>query len=263
MGAGFLTKSDLYNLHNYTQNSGHAYVKEFVIDSLREYFSQDSYYRYVRDAWGFPLTPSQENLSADAGINDSTTTRLFIGEFTRQHAQFFPAILIKSGGYRSVPIAMNRNKFSVQYDPIKYFDGYGNETIVHSPVAVLQNGAWEGQITVDLMARSNRARNELSDLCMIFFTDYHFESFYKAGIVIKSASLGGDSESDDRNDKLYKATITLEVRSEWERSIPILGALDAINICADIVNTNNPNAIPSPNLTIETTLELNDQLLNM
>jgi len=263
MGAGFLTKSDLYTLHNYVQNSGHAYVKEFVIDSLREFFSQDSYYRYVRDAWGFPLTPSQENLAPDAGINDSTTSRLFIGEFTRQHAQFFPALLVKSGGYRYVPISMNRNKYSVQYDPVKYFDGYGNETIVHTPTAVLQNGAWEGQITVDIMARSNRARNELSDLCMVFFTDYHFESFYKAGIVIKSASLSADSEADDRNDKLYKATITLEVRSEWERSIPILGVLDAVNICVDIVDTNNPNAIIAPNITIETTIELNEQLLNL
>lgn len=263
MGTGFLTKSDLYTIHDYVQNTGHAYIKEFIVDSLREYFSQDSYYRYVRDAWGFPLTPSQEGLPADAGINDSTTTRLFIGEYTRQHAQFFPAILVKSSGYRSVPISMSRNKFVVQYDSIKYFDGYGNETMVTTPVALLQNGAWEGQINLDIMARSLRARNELADLCMIFFVDYHFEEFQKAGIVIKSASLSADSDSDDRNDKLYKTSITLDVRSEWERSIPIQSTVDVINLCVDIGNLNASPVIFSPNLIIETTVELNDALLNL
>jgi hypothetical protein len=263
MGVGFLTKSDLYALHNYVQHTGHAYVKEFIIDSLREFFSQDSYYRYVRDAWGFPLTPSQEDLASDAGINDSTTTRLFIGEYTRQHAQFFPAILVRSGGYRSTPISMSRNKYSVQYDPIKYFDGYGNETIINTPVSVVHNGAWDGTITMDIVARSNRARSELADLCMIFFTDYHFEDFYKAGIVIKSSQLSADSEADDRNDKLYKTTVTLEVRSEWERSTPIQSTLDAITICMDIGNINQKNTIYAPNITIETSLELNESLLNL
>lgn len=263
MGVGFLTKSDLYVLHNYVQHTGHAYVKEYIIDSLREFFSQDSYYRYVRDAWGFPLTPSQENLAADAGINDSTTTRLFIGEFTRQHAQFFPAILVRSGGYRSVPISMSRNKFTVKYDSIKYFDGYGNETIVNTPIALTQNGAWEGQITLDIMARSLRARNELADLCMLFFVDYHFEDFQKAGIVIKTSSVSADSESDDRNDKLYKTTISLDVRTEWERNIPIQNTVDAINICGDIGDTNSSVPVYAPNIVIETTLELTEHLLNM
>ena len=263
MGVGFLTKSDLYSLHNYVQHTGHAYVKEYIVDSLREFFSQDSYYRYVRDAWGFPLTPSQEDLANDAGINDSTTTRLFIGEFTRQHAQFFPAILVRSGGYRYVPISMSRNKFVVKFDTVKYFDGYGNETIVSTPSALVQNGAWEGQITIDIMARSNRARNELADLCMIFFTDYHFEEFQKAGIVIKPPSVSADSESDDRNDKLYKATISFDVRTEWERSIPVQSTVDAINICMEIGNTLSPVFTSAPNVTIENTLSLTDIMLNL
>lgn len=158
---------------------------------------------------------------------------------------------------------MSRNKFVVQYDAVKYFDGYGNETMIVTPVSLLQNGAWEGQITIDIMARSLRGRNELADLCMIFFVDYHFEEFQNAGIVIKSASLSGDSEADDRNDKLYKSTITLDVRSEWERSIPIQSTVDVINLCVDIGNLNQSQPTFSPNLIIETTVELNDALLNL
>lgn len=263
MGVGFLNKTDLYLIHNYVQNSGHVYVKEFIIDSLREFFSQDSYYRYVKDVWGFPLTPSAVNLEPDAGINDSTTSRIFIGEYTRRDVQFYPGLLIKSGGYRYVPIAMNRNKFSVTYSPVKYFDGYGNETIINTPSAIVHNGAWEGSISIDILARDSRTRSELSDICMLFFTDYHMEDFQKAGILIKSSSLSGESEIDDRNDKIYKSTITLDVRSEWERSIPIDNTVNVISLCVEIGDTNNINMVAAPNLTIQTTIELSEALLNI
>jgi hypothetical protein len=263
MGVGFLNKTDLYLIHNYVQNSGHVYVKEFIIDSLREFFSQDSYYRYVRDAWGFPLTPSASGLEPDAGINDSTTSRIFIGEYTRRDVQFYPSLLIKSGGYRYTPIAMNRNKFSVHYSPIKYFDGYGNETIINTATSINHNGAWEGSISIDILARDSRTRTELSDICMLFFTDYHMEDFQNAGILIKSSSLSGESETEDRNDKIYKSTITLDIRSEWERSIPIENIVNAINLCVEIGNTNDVNVVVAPNLTIETSIELSEALLNI
>jgi hypothetical protein len=89
------------------------------------------------------------------------------------------------------------------------------------------------------------------------------EDFQNAGILIKSSSLSGESETEDRNDKIYKSTITLDIRSEWERSIPIENIVNAINLCVEIGNTNDVNVVVAPNLTIETSIELSEALLNI
>jgi len=55
---------------------------------------------------------------------------------------------------------------------------------------------------------------------------------------------------------LYRQTITLELRTEWRREIPITDVLDMINICVDIGHTEDGVFIAAPNLTINTNIEL-------
>lgn len=264
MGVGFLTKTDLYSLYNYVQNTGQAYCKGTIIESLREFFANDSYYRYVRDQWGFPKVVSQEGLALDAGLNDTTsTTRLFIGEAYRDNMVHYPSILIRPGGYRSVPIAFSRDKFTVEWSNILYTDGYGNETYIRTPKYYCQDGAWEGTINVEINSLSEVARDELIDLCMLFFTDTGWEDLHNSGIVIKNASNSGPSEVDDRNKKLFKQTISLEVRTEWLRKIPINSTLDAINICVEIGDIDKPAPVFAPNLQINTSITLAESILSI
>jgi len=42
-------KTDLYNLYNYSQNTAIVHPKEILIETLREVFSEDSYYHYVKN----------------------------------------------------------------------------------------------------------------------------------------------------------------------------------------------------------------------
>lgn len=263
MGTGNTVKTDLYALHNYVQNTMVTFPKELFIETLREHFSQESYYHYQRDLYGYPYTPDHTDLPSDSGLHNDVTTRLFIGEPYRFDLIFWPALKIKSGGSRSVPISMNREKGSIQWQNTAFTDGYGNSKIFSSPSHLIQAGAWEGQIMVDIETRSPRARDELVDIVSLTFVDTRFDEMKNSGVLIKGVNAGGPSESDDRNDKLYRQTITFDIRSEWRRHIPIDGIVDTINICVDFGTVATDPPIVAPNLKVSTTVELIENLLDL
>ena len=242
-----------------------TYPKELFIETLREYFSQESYYHYQRDVWGHPKTPDQTDLPSDAGMHDDVTTRVFIGEPYRKDIIYYPAILVKNAGSKSVPISMSRNKGEVGWKNTTFVDGYGNSKTFSTPSHLIQAGAWEGQIAIDVETRSPRSRDELVDIISLAFVDTVFDDMKNSGVIIKSGSpnAGGPSEYDDRNDKMYKQTITFDIRSEWRRHIPIDSVVDAINICVDFGTLSSTPPKIAPNLEIRSTLELIQNLLDL
>lgn len=255
MGTGNLFKSDLYNLYDYVTNPIITYPKELFIETLREFFSQDSYYHYQRDNYGYPLVTDHTDERQEAGLLDDTTTRLFIGEPYRNDNNYYPCLLIRHGGARSVPISINRDRGSVQWTNTIFEDGYGNQKIIKTPEYFVRNGAWEGTITVEIQSRSPRAADDLSEHVAILFVDEKREDMQNAGVVIlKEPSISGPSESDDRTGKIHKRTVTFEIRSEWRRQSRIDDVIDVVNICfefGDIVTQ-----IYSPNLTIHEKITL-------
>jgi len=259
MAVGNIFKSDLYSLHNVVQQSAIMYPKEIVIATLRDFFSHDSYYKYNADKFGFPNTPDHTDLPIDAGLNDNATTRLFVGENYRFDSIFYPAILVKHNGTRYVPISINREEGTIQWDFRTFIDGYGNVSTFRIPKSFIFAGAWEGALTIDILTRSLRSRDDLLDLVTICLTDITFKSLEKAGIICKPLSVSGTSETDDRNDKLFRQTITVDIRSEWRRAIPISNVIDAINFTVEFQEfVANPNAPVAQNLTIRTGLQFLD-----
>ena len=263
IGTGNIYKTDLFRLYHVVQNAQLTYPKDIIIAILRDVFSQDSYYHYVRDEWGFPLTPETTNLAPDAGISDSSTTRIYIGEWYRHGPIYYPSILVRSNGTRYVPISMNRNRETVLYESTIVTDGYGNIKRFAVPSHFVFVGAWEGDISIDLHTRGIQARDEIAEIATSIFTDWYFDEFVRAGILIKSISAGSASESDDRNEKLYKQTITLNIRTEWRRQIPVQNLVDAINICVDLGNLSTNPSVLAPNLIINTRINLLDAITNV
>src|SRR5580698_9615486 len=111
MSVGNIVRSDLDSIYHIVRNAMIVYPKEILIATLKDFFAKDSFYHYVKDAWGFTLTPDHTDLPLDAGykipgtnILDNTTTRLFIGENYRFDTIFYPAILVKHGGSKYVPV---------------------------------------------------------------------------------------------------------------------------------------------------------------
>jgi hypothetical protein len=274
MGTNNFSRDNLYSLHNFVQSSMIVYPKEIILSTLRDFFSHSDFYHYSKDQWGFPNTTDHTNMppgadlpitayGSTASINGLLSTRLFIGENYRHDGVYYPAILVKNGGSKYIPISINREKGSVQYEDIVFEDGYGNKTIVHNPAYFITAGVWEGHIVIDVITRSLRSRDDLVELVGLCFAEITVDSLYDIGIIVKPPNIGPPSESDDRNDKLFRQTITLDIRTEWRREIPIGNIIDAIFFSASFEDLSNPNTPVSPNITINTEVNLLDMLLNL
>lgn len=266
-------KSNLMGLHHFVQASMLVYPKEIIIQTLRDFFSKDDYYHYSKDQWGFPNTTDHTDLPPGADIPTFHTkdganqeflpTRLFIGENYRQDVIFYPAVLVKHGGAKYVPISINREQEGVKYEEIIYEDGYGNQTLVRRPTAFVTAGIWEGTIIIDVVSRSLRARDDIAEAIAMCFTDVTFETIEDVGIIIKPISIGAASEGDDRNDKLFRQTLTLDIRTEWRREIPIGNIIEAIFFTSTFEDLSGPDSPVPANLTVNTEVSLTDMLLNM
>lgn len=261
-GTGNIVRTDLYGIHHVVQNTLMSYPKELIVGILREEFGKDSFFHYVADEYGFPKVPDHTDLPLDAGINDDVTTRLFIGEAWRFDAIFYPALLVKMVSAKYVPISMNRNKEVVEYEKQLIVDGYGNEREYFVPRYIDLAGAWEGTITIDILARDIVSRDNLTSIVMLLFADIRFESLRKAGVLIKSGqpSVNISGEAEDRQqDKLHKATVSLDIRTEWRRLIPVSGIVEKINICIDFNVVGNQN-VTNPNLQINQSISILDRI---
>ncbi len=258
-----LVKTDLYRIYNVVQNSMILFPKESIISTLRDFFAQDSYYHFSKDLWGFANTPDHTDMDLEAGLADEITTRLFIGENYRKDIVFYPSIIVRNSGSSSVPISMNRETSGVKWGFSKVEDGYGNLKFYRVPESFIFAGAWEGSINIEVLTRSLRSRDDLVELASILFTDIAFNALAKSGVVIKKVSAGAPSESDDRNDKIFRQTITLDVRTEWRREIPVSNVIEVIMTTIEFGRVDIPDAIIAPNLTITTSQTLTDFILNL
>lgn len=275
MSTNNIYKTDLNKIHDIVQSSMLLYPKEVIIATLRDFFSKDSFYHYSKDKWGFANTTDHTDLplgadlphgpGAHSNLNlfQTLPTRVFIGENYRYDGIFYPAILVKSAGSRYVPISINRNKGTIRWENILYEDGYGNSTAINRPKSFVTTGAWEGSIIIEVLSRSLKARDEIVELIGMCFTEIHFDSLYDVGLVVKPISIGSATETEDRNDKLFRQTLTLDIRTEWRREIPISNIIDAIVFTIDFVNLDNPEAPVAQNLTITQELNMVDLLLNL
>jgi hypothetical protein len=252
IGVNNLFRSSLYKIHGIVQNSMIVHPKEVIIASLRDFFQHDDYYHYVRDIWGFANTTDHTDLPLDAGLHNNITTRLFIGENYRYDGIFYPAILIKSGGAKYVPISATRDNTKVQWQYRTFEDGYGNIKTFRVPRDFIFSGAWEGSIVIDIMTRSLRSRDELAQLVGIFITQIGFENLRKAGVVCKPLDISSPTETDDRNDKLFRQTITIPIRTEWMVRKSIRNIVEIINFSVEFVDLASPTAPVAQNLTIHT-----------
>jgi hypothetical protein len=257
--------SDLPRINHIVQNAMTLYPKELVVETLRDYFSRDAEYHYVADHWGNPKTPDLKDHPLDAGYGNDLTTRIFIGEKYRYNVVYYPCILVANGGATSVPISFNREASSIKWDQMVFEDGYGNITTFPVPSYFIFAGAWEGSITLDIKARDLRTRDELVDLVSQSFVDTNFNDLAKSGLVIKAGGVSSSapSEIDDRNDKLFMQTVTLQVRSEWRRHIPINNIIDIINMSIEFGEIGPPPGPIAPNLTINVQESIVDILANL
>lgn len=256
-------RSDLPGLYNIVQNSMIVYPKEAIIAILRDFFSKDSFYHYVRDEWGFAKNVEQKDLPTNAGISDDLTTRIFIGETFRFDGIFYPCILVKHNSSRYVPISINRENTTIAWELRTFEDDNGNLKFFKNPKSFVFSGAWEGSVSIDIITKSSRARDELVELTAMCFTDINFENLKNAGIICKPMTVSGPSEQDDRNDKLFRQSINMEIRTEWRREIPIKNVLEVISFAIDFGNLQSDYSPIAQNISIKQEISFLDSMMSL
>lgn len=257
--------SDLNRVFGIVQGSMIIYPKELIITRLRDFFAHDHLYQYVKDEWGFPKVLDNTDVPLDAGIFDKSITRIDITESFKHRVSWYPCILVKNSGVRSVPFSINRDYGTYETEDRLFVDGYGNSTIFKNPSKFIFNGVFEGQITINVIAKSTKERDEMSELVMMYFSDIGLDDFYESGISIKpgGVSAGSSAETADANDYLYSIPITIDYRMEWRREVPIANIIQSIFFSVEFQNINNPDSVPAQNLTINTDVSLLDTMLDL
>ena len=203
--------------------------KNLIIDSLREYFQKDTFYRYEQDAWGFPMTPNLTDLPPD--IQERRTSRIYIGDVFRYDKRYFPSLTVRHSSAKYYPISFNQNFFNTKYRMDLVMDGYGERSYVRTPTHHTICGAWEQTFDIQISAESIPDREELSDLVAAFMIGVARQELGESGLGIKTVSIGSEREEDQGNDKVYMQTVSVETFSEWKREIPIDSIVEMINFC--------------------------------
>jgi hypothetical protein len=238
MATGHKVYSDLLHLSNFITNTAVSQGKNLLIDTLREYFRQDTFYKYRTDAFGFPLTPNLTDMPPN--IQEERTTRIFIGDVFRYDKRFWPAIVIKYSSGRTYHVSFNQ-EHTTKYRLDLVVDGYGNKSYIHVPTHHVMAGAWEQTFEVLIAAESIPDREELTDIVASFLIGKSRQELYEAGLFVKNVSLGSEREEDWGNDKVYIQSITVETFSEWRIEIPINDLVQMINMCFTY-NLMDPNS---------------------
>jgi len=221
--------SDLHKISNFVVQTCVSQGKNLIIDSLREYFQKDTFYRYEMDAWGFPMTPNVTDLPPD--IQEKRTSRIYIGDVFRYDKRFFPSITVKHSSAKYYPISFNQNFFNTKYRMDMVIDGYGERSYIRTPTHHTICGAWDQTFDIQIATESVPDREELSDLVSAFMIGVARQELGESGLGIKSVSVGGEREEAWGNENVYMQTVSVETFSEFRREIPISGILEMINFC--------------------------------
>lgn len=234
--------SDVFGLENVVQQTGVVHCKNILIDTLREVFSRDRQFAYRTDIFGFPKTPNHLGLDPDAGLDDTDTTRIFIGSSFRYDVTFRPAIIVKNTSTRYVPISFNQDLLSVIYTRERLLDGYGNESIVSTPKYHTLVGAWDQTFEVKIVTEDSVDREEIADIVMVALQGTRRNELTQEGVFIRSISTSGETEQPYANDNLYMLSINLDIRTEWKAHIPISDVCERIGLCMtfDTLDSDTP-----------------------
>lgn len=236
--------SDLFSFSDYVHQVAVGQGKNLLIDALREYFKNDLLYKYVPDAFGFPLTPNVTDLEPD--IQGERTTRLYVGDIYRLDKRYWPAIVVRYSSGRYRPVSFNQN-LTTRYRLDLVLDGYGNRSFIRIPTHRVIAGAWDQTFEVVIATEAIPDREELTDIVSSFLIGTTRQETTEAGLFIKNVAMGAEREEDWGNEKVYLQSITVETYSEWRREVPIDAndLIDTIHFCfnygvlgSDIFSTN-------------------------
>ena len=208
-----------------------SYIKDTLIEVLRDKFSRDPDYTYIKAPDG--IFPDFENENLGVVVTDVYA----------YDAQFLPAVTIRINGSRQVPVSFNQNQFTYKYavDP---------KTGTLIPVWQEYAGLYDTDVTINVHTWDTQAREKIVGRISIWlkhvFRDMLYADF---GLHVKSVSIGGETETElNGHDELmiFSQSISANIWSNWTNRIPLGDTLEGINfqIIGDAATPTYPPGEP-------------------
>lgn len=207
------------------------YIKDTIISSLRDMFSRDPDFTYIKAEDG--VFPDFDNENLGVVITD-------VFGYT---VNFLPAITIRVNGGSLMPVSFNQNQFT--YD-------YHRDPVTGALTALWQefSGLYDSSVVVNIHAWDPQTREELVTRLAILFQHLLRDQLYADfGLFVwKPVSIGAEVETpwtQDPNDMIFSQSISFQVLTGWNNRIPVGPPLEGINlqIIGDAVTPEPPEGV--------------------
>lgn len=230
----FLRKFDIS--HNLLSEN----TKTILIQTLREVFTNDLVHPYKADEAGFPILPKFRFIDSDeeGGIdgvewgNDpsNTITSIVITDIYRYDTKFLPAVTVRLSSGQNKDISFNQEWGSLKWAEREVLRG-GTVRFEKYPSHFIFSGSWIQNYTITIMSEDTLTRELLSDKIALILMHLKRRELEKKGVFVQNVSMGAETEeeADDRNEKYYNASLSIEVYTEWYREIPIYALVEKLN----------------------------------
>jgi hypothetical protein len=191
-----------------------SYIKDTVIEVLRDVFSRDPDYTYIKGPDGILPAFDHPNLG------------IVITDVFSYEVEFLPAVTVRINSSNLVPVSFNQNQYTYNYarDP---------KTGALIPVWQEFSGLYDTSVTLIIHTWDPMAREQLVQRIAILFKHLLRDQLYvDFGVHVKAVSVGGETETElQGNDELmiFSQPITVEVITGWNNRLPVGENLEAIN----------------------------------
>jgi hypothetical protein len=218
-----------------TLSVGHVeYIKDTIISALRDVFSRDPDFAYLRAPDG--VLPDFDNPNLGIVITD-----VFGYE-----VEFLPAMTIRVNSGTVKDVSFNQNQFTYDYQHDE--NGKPVKDPIGRPIPVYQEfaGIYETNATINIHTWDPLAREKLVTRAAILFKHVLRDQLYADfGLFVQNVAIGGETESPYNNDHIYSQSVSIDILTGWTNRIPVGPPVECINfqIIGDAVSPSKPGTV--------------------
>jgi hypothetical protein len=181
------------------QTTDHVeYIKDTIINALRDVFSRDPDFPYIRNA---------DTVHPDW---DDPNLGLVITDVFPYEVEFLPAVTVRVNSGNLIDISPSQNQFTYEYAYDK--DGKHIRDASGNPIPIYQkfSGLYETTANINIHAWEPQTREQLVTRISFLFKHILRDQLYvDAGMFVKNVSVGGETETPYNNDNIYSQSLSL------------------------------------------------------
>lgn len=209
------------------------YIKDTLITSLRDVFSRDPDYAYIRAPEG--VLPDFDNPNLGIVITD----------VFNYEVEFLPAVTVRVNGGTVKDVSFSQNQFTYDYQHDE--NGKPIRDPLGRPIPVYQEfaGLYETDATINIHTWDPLVREQLvTRIAILLKHVLRNQLITDFGLFVENVTIGGETETPYNNDNVYSQSLSISIITGWANRIPVGPPVEAINfqIIGDAATPSIPGA---------------------